>query len=176
MEGLSEHEKALAFAASWHPSFDGWAIVSKEFRFVYVNPQFCRIVGVSPAELIGEKFQDITPNPIKKLDEKNAQLVIDGVIPSYLLPKVYEFSSGKMVNVVLLVNGVYDKDGEFQFFLSRIMLDDEKLQLPLHASLQKKSEKSLLEFIKENGKVFVGIGGVVGGILIALLKYLEGQE
>ena len=61
MDGLTDEERVLAWGASWDPSFDGVAIVDKDFTFRSVNPQFCQIVGVSPAELIGKRFQDITP-------------------------------------------------------------------------------------------------------------------
>lgn len=121
MDGLKTEEQALAWAATWHPSFHGTAIVNKSFEFIAVNPQFCKIVGVTPAELIGKKFTDITPLSVRELDARNAQLVIEGKITSYLLPKSYEFLSGVKADIVLLVVGVYATDGKFKFFVSRIM-------------------------------------------------------
>lgn len=121
MDGLKTEEQALAWAATWHPSFHGTAIVNKGFEFIAVNPQFCKIVGVTPAELLGKKFTDITPLSVRELDARNAQLVIEGKITSYLLPKSYEFLSGVKADIVLLVVGVYAPDGKFKFFVSRIM-------------------------------------------------------
>jgi PAS domain S-box-containing protein len=121
VDGLKTEEQALAWAATWHPSFHGTAIVDKDFQFVSVNPQFCQIVGVTPAELIGKKFTDVTPVAIRELDAKNAELVMQGKITSYLLPKRYEFQSGVKVEIILLVVGVYATDGTFKFFVSRIM-------------------------------------------------------
>lgn len=121
-DGLTDNERALAWLASWNPSFDGKAIVNPDFTFRAVNEQFCEIVGVSPAELIDNSFTDITPQPWRDYDVKNANLVKEGKIPNYLLPKTYEFSSGKRVEVTLLVNGVYDPEsGEFMFFVLSIM-------------------------------------------------------
>jgi PAS domain S-box-containing protein len=122
VDGLTtEKERALAWAATWHPSFHGTAIVNRNFEFVSVNPQFCQIVGVTPAELMGKKFTDVTPATIRELDAKNAELVMQGKITSYLLPKRFEFQSGAKVEIILLVVGVYATDGTFEFFVSRIM-------------------------------------------------------
>ena len=121
-DGLTDDERALAWLASWHPSFEGKAIVNPDFTFRAVNPQFCEILGVSPGEIINNSFTDITPPNIRELDMKNAALVMDGVIDSYLLPKSYEFASGRKIEVTLLVNGVYHPvSGVFMFFVSTIM-------------------------------------------------------
>jgi len=137
---LTDEERILAWKSSWNPSFAGVAIVNRDFTFRSVNPQFCKLLGVTPAELVGERFQDVTPMGVKQLDEKNAQLIIDGSIDFYLLPKEYEFSGGRRVKVVLLVTRV-PHEGEFQFFVSRIMLDEKGGLLSIHET----EERSHLE-------------------------------
>ena len=122
MDGLNNEERILAWLASWAPSFDGKAIVNPDFTFRSVNHQFCKILGVTAAELIDQKFTDITPEPLRTLDRKNAELVKSRAQENYLLPKTYEFPNGKKVDVTLLVNGVYHNEtGEFMFFVSTIM-------------------------------------------------------
>lgn len=122
MDGLTDEERVLAWIANWHPSFSGKAIVNGDFTFRSVNPQFCKILGVTPAELVDQSFVDLTPEPIKTLDKRNAELVKAGQIQSYLIPKTYEFPNGKRKDVTLLVNGVYHQDtNEFLFFVSTIM-------------------------------------------------------
>jgi PAS domain S-box-containing protein len=172
MDGLSQEERALAWAASWDPSFAGVAIVDGDFSFRSVNPQFCDIVGVSPGELIGMKFQDITPQPIKNIDMKNARLVQEGKIDSYLLPKSYEFENGRKVKVVLLVKGVYSDMGEFQFFVSRIMLDG--LIPDTVSSTPHQKPTAILDFIKSYASIFVAIGTVIGATIWTIIKYLSG--
>lgn len=126
VDGLSDEERILAWNASWHPSFSGIAIVNEDFTFRSVNPQFSKLLGVTPADLIGKRFQDITPVEIRELDEKNAELIIDGKIDFYVLPKSYSFADGSTVDVVLLVTRAPPaSEGEFRFFLSRIMLDEK---------------------------------------------------
>lgn len=130
MDGLNNEERAYAWLANWNPCFVGKAIVNPDFTFRAVNQQFCKIVGVSPAELVGNKFTDITPEPLKTVDTKNAMLVKNGVIQSYLLPKTYEFFNGRRVNVTLLVNGVYHPDTkDFMFFVSTILERQEMTSL-----------------------------------------------
>ena len=169
-DGLSNEERTLAWCASWNPSFAGIAIVNSDFTFRSVNPQFCDIVGVSPAELIGRRFQDVTPVGVRVLEESNAKLVMEGVIDSYLLPKSYEFTNGKKADVVLLTKGVYSEMGEFLFFLSRIMLDQESnVKLP---SLPPK-QQGVLVFVKDYSKVFIGVGTAIAAFTMALLQYLN---
>lgn len=128
MDGLNDDERALAWVASWQPSFVGIAIVNPDFTFRSVNRQFCEIVGVTPAEIINNNFADMTPEPIKTLDIKNANLVKEGIIESYILPKTYEFTSGKRADVMLLTKGVYHPEtSEFLFFVSRIMGKEKHL-------------------------------------------------
>lgn len=130
MDGLSNEERAYAWLASWNPSFAGKAIVNPDFTFRAVNQQFCKIVGVTPAELVGNKFTDLTPEPLRTVDKNNALLVKKGIIQSYLLPKTYEFFNGHRANVTLLVNGVYHPETkDFMFFVSTILERQEMKSL-----------------------------------------------
>lgn len=149
MDGLTNDERALAWAASWHPSFSGIAIVNSDFTFRAVNPQFCEVLGVTPAELIGNRFSDLTPQPVKELDIKNAELVKKRWITSYLLPKEYEFSGGRRVSVILLVCGVYSPNNSLLFYVSRIMGAAPALEslTPLQSATPKPT--SFIEFINK---------------------------
>ena len=104
--------------------------MNRDFEFTAVNPQFCDILGVTPAELLGKRFTDVTPISVRELDARNANLVIQGKIPSYLLPKSYEFSDGTKTEVVLLVVGVYSETKDFLFFVSRIMEQKQPMRTP----------------------------------------------
>lgn len=167
MDGLTNEERSLAWAASWTPSFDGCAIVNRDLTFRSVNPQFCEILNVTPAELIGQSFKDITPATIRHLDVKNANLVINGVIESYILPKTYEFSNGRKVSVVLLVRGVYNSEGQFLFFISRIMMDGlSAKQRPLHTPPPKLTR--FLSFLKEYSQIIISAGLFLGALFYSI--------
>ena len=162
-DGLNHNERAWAWLASWHPSFEGIAIVNPDYTFRSVNQQFCDIIGVSAGELINNKFTDITPVAIRDLDVKNAELVKQGVIENYLLPKSYEFANGKKADITLLVNGVYHPDtGEFQFFVSKIM---ERRKITCSAA-PSQMPTGLLEWVDKK-RVFWGIATVIGAAIAA---------
>jgi PAS domain S-box-containing protein len=155
---LTQQEKALAWKASWKTSFEGKAIVRQDFTFRAVNPQFCKIIGTTPGELLDRTFTDITPQPIKDLDIKNAELVIKRKIESYILPKTYELSSGKRVNVILLVNGVYHPiNKKFLFFVASIMSREESA--PSRSQSQTQIKSILL-----NSKIKLTL--IAGGVTI----------
>lgn len=177
MDRLTDEERVLAWKASWHPSFAGVAIVNKDFTFRSVNPQFCKLLGVTPADLIGLRFQDVTAPSIRALDERNAKLVIAGVIDFYILPKKYCFPDGREVEVVLLVTRApASTEGEFQFFLSRIMLDERgELLKPHEAEALFVSEqsfptqtKTVVDFMMKYGTWLAALGTIIASIVIAL--------
>lgn len=122
MDSLNHDERAHAWLASWNPSFDGKAVINSDFSFRAVNQQFCKILGVTPGDLMGNKFTDITPEPIKSLEVKNSILVRRGDIRSFLMPKTFELLDGRKIDTTLLVNGVYHpKTDQFMFFVATIM-------------------------------------------------------
>lgn len=176
MDRLTDEERILAWKSAWHPSFDGIAIVNKDFSFRSVNPQFCKLLGVTPGELTGQKFTDITPPGIRELDQKNAEMLIKGDIPFYMLPKSYYFKDGRTVDVVLLVTRVpKELDKPFRFLVSRIMLDEEgawhtnQLKDASHSPRSSPESMSMVvDFAMKYGKWFVGIGTILGAILVAL--------
>lgn len=183
MDRLTNEERILAWKASWHPSFAGIAIVNKDFTFRSVNPQFCKLLEVSPAELIGQRFQDITPPGIKELDEKNSQLLIDGLVDFYLLPKKYQFSDGREREVVLLVTRAPAADeGAFQFFVSRILLDEcgELVRIHNHTSstsltASPKLMTMVADFVMKYGKTLIATGTVLGAMLAAMWTMVFGK-
>lgn len=163
-DGLNHNERAWAWLASWNPSFEGVAIVNCDFTFRAVNQQFCDIVGVTPAEIINNSFEDITPQPLRDLDVKNAELVKAGLMPNYLLPKTYEFASGKRVDITLLVNGVYHPETEeFLFFVSKIM---ERRKITTSAA-PSQVPTGLLEWMDKK-KIMWGILTIMGATIAAM--------
>lgn len=126
MDGLTNEQRAKAWLASWHPSFTGKAIVSKEFQFLSVNQQFCDLLAMMPGDFLDHAFTDMTPEPQKTQDMLNAHLVVEGRSSGYLMEKQYIRPDGTMTpKFMLLVVGVFDTSGEFLFFVSRIILSNE---------------------------------------------------
>lgn len=151
--------------------------MNEDFTFRSVNPQFCKLLGVTPAELIGKQFQDITPVQIRELDVRNAELTKDGKIDFYILPKSYAFQDGSKVDVVLLVTRAPAAcEGPFQFFISRIMLDEKGELLTAHSNkdqldLEHTSHKQMsaaVAFVTQNMKWLLTLGAIIGGALMTI--------
>lgn len=140
MDGLTNDERIEAWISNWKISLVGMAIVDKNFKFRRVNPQWVKILGVPATEFYGHSFQDITPAEIREADVSQANLVMTGMIDSYLTHKEYHFSNGKKKKVTLLVTRVpINTEKPFQFFLSRILLreDLDVKQFTVNSSNQK---------------------------------------
>jgi PAS domain S-box-containing protein len=180
LDKLTDEERILAWKSTWHPSFSGIAIINRDFTFRSVNPQFCKLLGVTPAELIGTKFQDITPQGVREVDEKNAKLVIDGSIDFYLLPKRYQFSSHSVDVVLLVTRAPLSIEGDFQFFVSRIMLDEKGELLTSHTGKLSPSEpfspsqtETVKDIFTKYGAWATAIGTLLGALITALVKSLS---
>lgn len=170
-DALTDEERIEAWKSSYNPSLDGWAIVNEDFTFRSVNQQFCQILGVTPAELIGNKFQDITHPSVKRLDELNSQLVIQGQSDGYSIKKSYLFEDGREVHVILLVVRVPKGHGKFQFFVSRILEDASKeaSELPTPSP---SASMSTIDFLIKYGKIVVTIGTLIGATVATVLTNL----
>ena len=183
MDGLTDEERILAWKAIWHPSFAGMAIVEKDGTFRSVNNKFCELLQVTQAELIGQRFQDITPPEIRKIDDQNAQLLADGIIDFYILPRTYNFGGGRVKSVILLVTRAPNAPdgGEFRFFVSRIMLSGEGSSSPKDIAEDLGAGQILLSRLKEDKKLLaaivsliVGLGLLFAGIGQAIAEIVKG--
>ena len=174
MDELTDEERILAWKSSWDPSFAGCAIVNSDFTFRSANPQFCKLLGVTPAELLDERFQDVTHPASRKIDEKNAKLVIEGKIDFYLLKKSYLFENAREVKVVLLVTRVPIGKKPFRFFLSRIMLNEEgRTVTSLLDTTHLSSIRKAADFLVTNAKVVIATCGILGAGVAAFLAALN---
>lgn len=156
--------------------------MNPDFTFRSVNPQFCKLLGVTPAELIRHKFQDVTPPSIRKLDLENAELVKKGLIDFYILPKKFQFSSGHESDVVVLVTRAPPSgSGDFRFFVLRIMLDEKGDLLKAHEREESASvleypyaTEKVVDFLIKYGKIFAAIGVILGAMLLSMFGVIGG--
>lgn len=172
MDQLTDEERALAWYSAWHPSFDGVAIVDRDGTIRSANPQFCQILGVTLAQLVGKRYQDLTASLIREQDEKNAQLVVEGLTESYLLKKTYDFGTHQRDVILLVCRVPKDTSLPFQFFVSRIVLTPEE---PLELGSPAPKPKSafydwLMDYLKPLGLL---LGTILGTLLIAIVEYLK---
>jgi PAS domain S-box-containing protein len=173
MDRLNNEERIEAWLTTWDQSMTGKAIVERDGTFRSVNPQFWRLLNVTPSDLIGKRFQDITPPGIRELDEDNAELLADGLIPFYIMPKTYQFAGGHQVDIILEVNRVpVDSEQPFQFFAVNILLDedgrfkrDHEKKLKSEQSFQKQTTEG---FLNKYGKWLAALGALIAGAVSTL--------
>lgn len=164
MEIFSDEDLIEILKSDWESSFEGKARLCKDGIFLYANPQFYKLLEITPAELIGKRFQDITPiGDARDKDVQNSQLVVDGLIQSYLLPKQYQFSDAKFVNVIALMSRVpMDTSKPFRFFSLKIVLNDTE-ESPLKQDNAGSNTQFLsvteilLNIINKYGKYFIAL-------------------
>lgn len=168
MDGLDNHQRAKAWLATWNPSFTGKAVVNEDFTFRSVNQQFCDILGMQPADFLDHAFTDLTPEPIATLDRQNADLVVQGRSPGYLMRKQYRRRDKSLTpEFMLLVVGIFKETGEFDFFASRIILatemtgsSQELTPSPKESSLWAKFITALPILVKISGGIAAAVGVV----------------
>ncbi|SFQ17046.1 PAS domain S-box-containing protein [Pseudarcicella hirudinis] len=123
-------EKVLSKQANWElqekflTAFNyapiGKALVSKDGKFMMVNPALCQFLGYTEAELLNITFQEIThPDDLEK-DWDLVLQVLNGEINSYQLEKRYFTKNKKVIWSLLNVSKAVDAHGNFLHFISQI--------------------------------------------------------
>ena len=115
---LQESEERFRLAIDEAPI--GMALVALDGRFVRVNRALCEIVGYSSAELTGLTFQDITHPDDVDADRAAIGHLIRGDIPRYQRDKRYLSKDGTIVDVMLSVSILRDREGRPDYFISQI--------------------------------------------------------
>ncbi len=166
MDGLSDSERIYAWNSCWEKSLVGMAIVREDGRFVSVNQQWLKILGVSASEFYGSNFQNITDHKDLKEDMEQAKLVSQGKIDSYEMDKSYCFGSGKTVSVRLLVTRIpMETDRPFIYYLSRIVTIHPVKKKSLLNTIPLKELGECLDFIQKHWKwIAAGSAAAVGAV------------
>ena len=106
----------------------GIVIVNERFKFVRVNPAFCKMLGYSENEMLTLTFKDITHPDYITGDIENVTRVMQGKIPFYKTDKQYICKNGNFLWSAVTVSAVRNDDGNFMYFLAIIEdITDRKL-------------------------------------------------
>jgi PAS domain S-box-containing protein len=98
----------------------GMALVALDGRFVRVNRALCEIVGYGSNELTGLTFQAITHPDDLDTDLAAAGQLIRGEISRYQGEKRYLSRDGAIVDVLLSVSTLRDREGTPRYFISQV--------------------------------------------------------
>lgn len=106
----------------------GKAFVSHDFTFLDPNEQLCNYLGITKAELIGRRFTDITPEPIRTISAENARMTMDGRMNRYRMPQIFELLPElERTYVMIDVIKVHNLEGGFHCFQMEIAEITEKI-------------------------------------------------
>ena len=115
---LQESEEAFRLTIDQAPI--GIALVALDGRFVRVNRAFCEIVGYTSTELTALTFHALTHPDDLDTDRAAAGQLIGGDIPRYQREKRYLRKDWTMVDVLLNVSVLRDREGAPRYFISQI--------------------------------------------------------
>jgi len=136
---LQESEERFRLTVDEAPI--GMALVALDGQFVRVNRALCEIVGYTVAELTTLSFQAITHPDDLDEDRAAAEQLIRGDIPRYQREKRYLTKSGTIVDVMLSVAVLRDREGTPLYFISQIadISERKRAEAALKASEQRLS-------------------------------------
>lgn len=118
-EELSISEEA--FRGNFENAAIGMALLDPNGKWLKINKKLIDIVGYSEEELLKLTFQDIThPEDLDK-DLSLLQELVQKKISHYQLEKRYYHKLGHIVDILLGVSMVKNKEGEVLYFISQII-------------------------------------------------------
>ncbi len=117
-EALRRSEQQFSNAFELAPI--GIALVSLDGKWLKVNKALCELVGYSAAELLTMTFQDITHPDDLRGDLENLHQLLTGDLRFYQMEKRYLHKNGRIVQALLNVSCVLNKNGRPIHFISQI--------------------------------------------------------
>ena len=123
-ENLRESEEI--FRSIFEESPLGMITSDANYRFIRVNPAFCRMTGYSKEELSSMTFKDLSQPDQIAADVEAIQRVFRRESPLYRAEKQYIRKDGQMKWGAVTVSAIHDKHGQFLHFLAMIEDVDER--------------------------------------------------
>jgi two-component system, sensor histidine kinase and response regulator len=105
--------------SAFNTSAIGMALVSRDGRYLQVNPALCELTGYPQRELLEKRFQDVThPDDLQRELEYKRPLLA-GERASFQMEKRFVRADGDTVWVLLSVSAVHDESGEVRYLISQ---------------------------------------------------------
>lgn len=93
-------------------------IVSKDGYWLDVNEKALEAFKYTRSELLALKFENVTAGTDVNSDWEEANKVIKGEIDGYFMHKTYLTKTNEPFWALLIVQGIYSDEGDFQHFVS----------------------------------------------------------
>ena len=98
----------------------GMVMVDEKFRFLKINPMFCRMLGYTPEELLTKSFTDITHPDHVSTDISQLHKLSAGEIPEYMTDKRYIKKNGDVFWASVVASAVRNREGRFLYYIALI--------------------------------------------------------
>lgn len=131
------------FGNAFHYLGTGMALVSKEGKWIDVNPALCKILGYTLDELTALTFQDITYKEDLEKDLHYVSELLSGLIDTYQMEKRYIHKDKSLVWALLTVSLVKNNDGSPLYFISQVQNINER-KLMENALIEKNTNLTAL--------------------------------
>lgn len=107
----------------------GMALTSLDGQFLKVNRSLCEILGYSEAELLDRTFRDVTYHEERDMDLEGVRLMLRGEIRFYQREKQYFHKQGHVVQALLSVSLVKDRDKKPLYFIAQVQDISDRHQI-----------------------------------------------
>ncbi len=118
-EALRQSEKK--FRSIFDSAPIGMAITDLEGRYINVNRAYCNLLGVSPRELLGSSFTDVSVAEELEENWKARERLMKGETTVERLEKKYYRKNGSQMEAILQLTLVSDKDGKPEYFIGQVV-------------------------------------------------------
>lgn len=115
---LQSNEEHFRLAIEYSPI--GMALVSPQGQWLHVNTNICKMLGYSKEELLQTDFQTLTHPDYLNSDLQFLHKMLRHEIEYYEMEKQYIRKDGSLIDAMLHVSLVKNKDGSPRFFISQI--------------------------------------------------------
>lgn len=151
----------------WKQSLTGLALMTKEGRFVAVNPAFCQMTQFTSYELQNKKFPEITdPSDVVACQAMLKEL-FHQEIESFDMTKGYLTKTKECIPVLLRVTSLLTNEKFIFFVVQAAGVEKRKEQ----SVVPPKVRSNILNILKDNWMLIVAIGGAGLAVLDRVLNH-----
>jgi len=120
---IDDKTKVLTWDKTIQPSHEGLAILCSKLCHLYVNDQYCKMLGMSKAELMTKRLEDIICQTEVLKVIGSAQMIQSELLSNSLLMTKLINPTGQPILVSLIMSGVCSPDSSTtSFYVIKIML------------------------------------------------------
>jgi PAS domain S-box-containing protein len=145
-EMLREHDKRLA--ATYEHAAIGISEIDREGRLLWLNTQFCNLLGYPCEELVGRVVFDFGHSDDADLDRQQFRRQVAGELDSYSIEKRIKRKDGTHFWALLNCSSVTDAEGQFLYAV-RIVHDITDRKRAEEALARKMEEQAAIHAFTE---------------------------